>query len=439
VNRPLQNRLFRAIFLITIISLVLSLSAVEFFFGDMEDTILDIQLAKEQAYFMDQIKNESPQNLKEIRTWGSAHLTAVFLPDGLTDKTLPIYLHDLPSPYSAEIETGDDTHLIIVKPVLDPVGRLYIAQDITYLEGRESLLQITLLSVFLAASVIGVVMATASSRQLVNPLKHLTREIQATKPDKSMQRLATDYQDIEFINIASAFNRFLDALEAFVDREKSFVKLASHELRTPLAVITGALDIIEKRNQLSGADRLTLGRIRRATSDMHADVEVLLKLARGESEQGQRVKVSLQRSIRDTIADLESTHADHAGRFIVAEDASDQTLHTDPALLRMLIRNLLQNALKHTRGDIRIALINNGMSVSDDGQGLPDPVIKRLQRPLPAPSQTVKENSFGLLIVQLICERLGWHLTIPRSDDSGTDLHIRFSSPKPSNDTANPD
>ena len=91
MNRPLQNRLFRAIFLITIISLVLSLSAVEFFFGDMEDTILDIQLAKEQAYFMDQIKNESPQNLKEIRTWGSAHLTAVFLPDGLTRRCRYIY------------------------------------------------------------------------------------------------------------------------------------------------------------------------------------------------------------------------------------------------------------------------------------------------------------------------------------------------------------
>ncbi|MDG5500938.1 HAMP domain-containing sensor histidine kinase [Marinobacter sp. BGYM27] len=431
--KSLGTRLYRTIFLVSLVTILLSLGAIEFFYEDMEDTILDLELTQEQDYFRNHIQGDG------FQTWKTARLNAIFLPEGQPESLLPEYLKGRPTPDSSEIETGDETFLVLVEAISQPPGRLYLSQDISIMESQETLSQITLISIFLGMSLIGFVLARLSTRQLVDPLKRLTHQIQATEPDKSMQRLAIDYKDIEFINIASAFNRFLDALEAFVDREKSFVKLASHELRTPLAVITGALDIIEKRDQLSGADRLTLGRIRRATSDMHADVEVLLKLARGESEQGHRVKISLLRSIRDTIADLESTHADHAGRFIVAEDASDQTLHTDPALLRMLIRNLLQNALKHTRGEIRIALLNNGMSVSDDGQGLPDPVIKRLQRPLPTPSLTVKENSFGLLIVQLICERLGWHLTIPRSDDSGTDLHIRFSSPKPSYDTENPD
>ncbi|MDK7178822.1 histidine kinase dimerization/phospho-acceptor domain-containing protein, partial [Micrococcus luteus] len=77
-----------------------------------------------------------------------------------------------------------------------------------------------------------------------------------------MQRLDTDYDEIELHSISDSFNQFLMQIEQFVQREKNLLNMASHELKTPLAVMLGGLDILDKRGNLSPKDEVTLQRIR---------------------------------------------------------------------------------------------------------------------------------------------------------------------------------
>ncbi|BES72278.1 HAMP domain-containing sensor histidine kinase [Marinobacter nanhaiticus D15-8W] len=418
MKQSLARRLFRYLFGVSLVTALLSIVAIELFYEDMEDTILNLELTEEQAFFLNQIERPVSQS------WRTARLRAFYLPEGESEALLPDYLRDKPVPYSAELELPDATYLVLVRDVDEPAGRLYLSQDISIMEDQELLSQLTVLGVLLGMAVVGFVISRLSAKHLVNPLHRLTSQIQATEPAKSMRRLDTRYADTEFADIANAFNRFLDAIEAFVEREKSFVKLASHELRTPLAVMTGALDIIEKRGTLSEADRRTLGRIRRATDGMHSDVDILLKLARGSIDSDEYRKLSLNNSIEDTLEELESSQGDYRERLRFVPKQPDQTVTTDPALLRMLLRNLLLNALKHTRYGVDIETFPGRLRIRDYGDGLPHHITERLTQPVLTSRSSFQESSFGLLIVQLICERQGWQLNVVQSGESGTEIDV---------------
>lgn len=276
MKHSLSRRLFRTLLTVSLAATLLSLAAIEFFIEDVEDNILDLGLAREQDFFLGQISRDDYQE------WHTARLNAFFLGEGQPEDRLPAYLRNRPTPDSAEIEVDESTFLVRVEPVTEPAGRLYLSQDISLMEREERLSQLALLLVFVGMALIGVIISRLFAKRLTRPLQNMTNQIRATEPALSMHRLSTDYRDAEFAEIAAAFNRFLDALEEYVVRENRFVKKASHELRTPLAVIAGALDIIEKRGTLSQADLQTVGRIRRAATDMQSDVNVLLRLVQGE-------------------------------------------------------------------------------------------------------------------------------------------------------------
>lgn len=207
------------------------------------------------------------------------------------------------------------------------------------------------------------------------------------------------------------------------------MKLASHELRTPLAVMSGALEVLEQRQSLSDADQKTLGRIRRAIQTMRDDTEVLLELARSEASSDGARTIVLQDVVRSTVDDLEHGYPDQVGRIAIFNDTPALRVKTHPALVRMLLRNLLQNALRHTRAAVEIRMVNNTISVRDFGSGLPEKLNERLDAAgafgtTDSKADGFRNSTFGLLIVRLVCERLGWGLELARSDHEGTEFLI---------------
>ncbi|MCK7553349.1 HAMP domain-containing sensor histidine kinase [Marinobacter goseongensis] len=427
MKSSLTARLTRTLFLLIAATAAVSIFIVEQFVDDVEDTILDLELKADAEYFKERLRNDEFQPVK------TARLEAVFLPEGETEAVLPTYFQARILPFSREIEVGETTLLIVGERLEEPNGKLFLAQDITIMENREFLVQLILISVAAGMLLIGYFIARGSARYLVRPFRKLTREVLGAVPGTSVPRINTSYRDQEFCDIAEAFNRFLSELEHHIEREKSFVKLASHELRTPLAVMNGALNVLEQRQNLSEGDQKTLARLRRAMQTMRDDMDVLLELARSEaSSEGSRM-VKVSEIVRTTIDDLEHGHPDQAGRITLFEDNPDVRVRTYPVLVRMLMRNLLQNALRHTRSPVEVHMLSNGILVKDFGSGLPDAVVKNLRVSratgggLPRADQ-LNNTTFGLLIVRLVCERLGWGLQVTQSDDRGTEFMIEIGN-----------
>lgn len=417
----LARRIFLTIFAIGAINVLVTLIAVEYIYEDMEDTILSLELAEERAFLEQRIDGS------EVRRWNSALLTAIYVPDGATTE-LPPLLSDRPVPFSAEVADGDKSWLISVERTPGPPGVLYIAQDITLLEDREDFMQWAIALLCTGMLVLGLALARHGTARVLRPLHELTGEIRRIEPGTAMDRIRGDYAERELAEIAATLNHMLEALDAYVKREKSLVSLASHELRTPLAVIAGALDVIERRAAFGEADRRTLERIRLAADEMQSDVTALLALAR-RSDSAASETADLATCLEHVIAEIESSVPGAAGRIVPGQRCAPTRVRADPALVRMLLRNLVQNAVRHTRGQVRVDIEATRLTVSDDGDGLPAHVRERLSAP--QSSRQLPEDGLGLFIVRLICERLGWSYRALDRAPLGTVFELAWGTEPP--------
>ena len=425
MKNTLGKRLFRYILAISSITGMLSIIAIEWVYEGIESAILDYELTAEQSFYLNQISGPHYQN------WHTARLHAFFLPEGQNDLVLPAYLQHKTAPYAGEIIYSQDTYLVLVTHVEEPAGRLYLSQNISTIESNELNAQLSIVGVLLGMLLLGLLLSHLASKRLVKPLGQLTEQIRAIVPGKSMKRLTTHYTDLEFTDIAHAFNLFLDSIEDFIAREKLFIKLAGHEFRTPLAVITGALEIIDKRNTLSKKDQQTVARIRRAIDGMQTDLAILLKLVRGQINSDEIRQLNIHNSIANVIEELKHSRPNDNDRLRLTSKKTDQVISTDPILLHMLLRNLLINALQHTRNNVDIEIFSGGIRIRDYGAGLPESIAEKFKKQTSIHREgevkKLQDSHFGLLIVQLICERLGWHLNVSTIETSGTEIEILFT------------
>ncbi|MEX2961851.1 sensor histidine kinase [Microbulbifer sp. TYP-18] len=419
----LYTRLLKTIYLMVAITVLICVLAVELFFEDVESRALNFELQANADFFKANIEGNKFQH------WKTADLEAFFLPQDGSDARLPELFRGREAPSFDEVKIDGKTFLITVEQVNTPSGKLYLAKDFTSMERREFIVEAFLVLFAAIMLVAGFFVSKGSARLLIKPLEKLSRDIRVVKPGVSMQRLKRDYRDIEFVRIAESFNLFLSELEFHIKREKAFVKLASHELRTPLAVISGALEILEQRRDLTEKDQKTLSRIGNATRTMQQDTEMLLQLARGKADDENLTQVNVPRLAEEVVADLGSSNRSFANRAEIISEASVPRIYTNPVLVRMLLRNLIKNALVHTPSKVEIHLDEEQIHINDFGGGLPPPIVSKVTSSSYKESGGLQESSFGLLIVQLICERLNWQLEIAQSSKRGTRFVIHMNRP----------
>jgi len=429
VKPSVAARLARTIFILISAATATAMFAVDFFIDDADDTILNLELKEDAEFFKEQLEAGTFRPIKTPR------LDVFFLPAGESESLLPLYFQDLTLPYADEFEENGVTKQVYAKELEDPAGRLFLAQDTTTLESRQGLIQWTLIGITCVMFLAAFFFSRASANYLVRPLKRLTHEIQSIEPSKSMRRCHSEYRDREFADIAHIFNRFLSELESHIERERSFVKLASHELRTPLAVISGALEVIGQRGGLSAANQITINRIRTTTNAMKDDIEVLLALARSEDREEPIQRFSVQQLAKDLIADLEHGTPEFQGRVTLSCEEVGAIV-ASPSLVRMLLRNLIQNALRHTRSNVELTVKNGEIVVRDFGAGLSAENMKTLSgadQHLFDTKQVgnFRNSTFGLLVVRLVADRLGWSLELVQSNHQGTEFRIHTQGSLP--------
>ncbi|ROT45767.1 HAMP domain-containing sensor histidine kinase [Pusillimonas sp. NJUB218] len=419
--RSISYRIYRVIAVVGLISLVAMFVSTTLVNEDLEDTMLRVELAQEREFFLAQGFDASRPLLFQ-----GPGITRVYRPAeqghiGSDADVLPAIFEGLSLGFMGEISRDDRTYLVSVSTVSG--GTLYLARDITHFEEREWLFRMAILVVGVLVGLLVVVLSVLGARRVVQPLSELAERIQRLPVGPSIDRLPGHWQDAELQTIAGAFNDFVTELEAYVRREKSLLALASHELRTPIAIITGALDILEQRGGLSAADQATLGRIRRAADEMQSNVRVLLALARkSDDEDNVAGPVSLATEIHGVLEGL-ATDFPIASRVTFNASGPGQVC-ADPVVVRMLLRNLIQNALQHTARRIYIALHNDVVEVRDEGPGLNPVAQDILQGKQDLASGSGPVSGLGLYLVTLMVERLGWRLDLAQTTSSGTTVRV---------------
>ena len=221
---------------------------------------------------------------------------------------------------------------------------------------------------------------------------------------------------------------------------ESFTYSASHDLRTPLRGIEGfcALLLEENAHQLDAQGQVYLQRIQRSTLHMSQLINDLLAYARLEQMTERAEPVHLRPMVMAVTQAFEEAVQQRGGRLQVTVGA-DLQAQVDPRAMAMVLRNLLENALKFTppdrapiiRIDARVDAEFIELRVADNGQGFDmkhhDRIFGMFQR-LHRQDQ-IPGTGIGLALVSKAVERMGGRIWAVSTPGEGSVFH--FSVPMP--------
>ncbi len=210
----------------------------------------------------------------------------------------------------------------------------------------------------------------------------------------------------EIGRLARTMNAMLDRLQVADAAQAQFVSDASHELRTPIAVIRHELEV-----GLHGTDDVLLREIAAEVLDedlrMQRLVEDLLLLARRDGRAGEPVAAKRTLVDLDDIA-LTEAHRVNTDKQVITSGISAGQVRGDPDHLVRVVRNLVDNALRHATSVVDVAVISTGdgrvvLSVDDDGSGVADAdrtrIFERFGRLDEARARDDGGSGLGLAIV----------------------------------------
>ncbi|ANF57160.1 sensor histidine kinase [Halotalea alkalilenta] len=401
---------------IVLLTLFAALSSMLIVNNFMEDAALVSDMQKEREFLLSEVDPES------TFTWRTATIHAFWVPAGQqAEADIPDFFSLMPFPYNGEMNVDGLNY--VVNNIEVPGGRLYLAKDNSLHENNEKLFKQAIAAMCLVMVILAIILVQLTIRQLIAPLTLLTREIEKMEPAAAMARLSEQDVDKELQVVAKSFNRFLDEIESYVKREKTLLGMASHELRTPISIISGAMDGIESRGNTSLTDIKAMRRIRRAVDEMDASVEAILKLTKYGDQT--MTPVPVRDIVMEVLEDAGEAH--NARERVRLMGTAEPVVTADPVLLKMLVRNLLNNALQHTTGSVNIRIEKEWIEVNDEGTGLPQDSRAFLNTGIKRGG--LSASGLGLFIATLICERLRWRLLdLDNPMVEGTKLRLMFMS-----------
>ena len=244
----------------------------------------------------------------------------------------------------------------------------------------------------------------------LRPLGELRRELARRGPG-DLALLDAARVPAEIAPLVAELNRLFGRIDEALERERRLTADAAHELRTPLAVLSTQAQVA-RRASSDAARNEALDAIVAGAERAARLAEQMLTLARLESGQGAgaRERTELRELVRAVVAEA-APRAVGKGLDIALEDGPPVELDGNSALLAVLARNLVDNAVRYTPvgGRVRVAVTGDNraarVEITDDGPGVPAQELARLGERfhrLAAPGET--GSGLGLSIVLRIAE-----------------------------------
>jgi len=278
----------------------------------------------------------------------------------------------------------------------------------------------------------------------LRPLRRLARDVAARTPDR-LDPLPTETLPTEVAPLVTRLNSLFADIMRALENERRFTADAAHELRTPLAalkaqaqVALASVDAAERQHALTqilvGCDRAT-----------HL-VAQLLTLARLDADTPQQMHDVALRPIAEEVLAMSAGEAIEHRCDLVLHDG-DAHVRGDALLLQVLLRNLVDNALRHSGGtQIDVSITRHGshavLTVSDNGRGLAKNEHSHVQQRFHRSASTdsgddTAGSGLGLSIVRRITELHGGTLDIG-SPDSGKGVALLVHLPLAAKTPAGP-
>jgi signal transduction histidine kinase len=329
-------------------------------------------------------------------------------------------LGSTPLPVDDDLQTTtvDGETVLVVSEDIERDQTLVLAVSME--DDAETLATVaTLLAIALPLLLLLVAVTTWSVvGRALRPVELIREEVDGITAERLHQRVPVPETADEIAALATTMNGMLDRLDAAATAQRRFVSDASHELRSPLATIRQHAELAQAH-----PDVTSIGELAEVVSEeglrLQGIVESLLLLARldeGASTHDEAVDL-------DDIALGEVRRLRAAGIDVDGSGIHAARVHGDPRLLGQLVRNLADNAVRHSRGHVAIGVTPSDgyvfVTIEDDGTGVPaeerERIFERFVRLDEARSRDAGGSGLGLAIARGIAASGHGTLTV---DDS---------------------
>lgn len=245
--------------------------------------------------------------------------------------------------------------------------------------GHEGALEISLLVAVPVGAVAAAAVAWFAAGRALRPVHRMARRAERISAESPARRLPVAAHDHELAMLGGALNRMLDRIAEGREQERTFLDDASHELRTPLTILRGELELAQETVDEPAATRAALASAMEEVDRLTAITTDLLTLARADAR-----GVPLRCQPVD-VAEAADRAVRRAARgeveLAVQRLGTTTTVSVDPRRLEQVMTNLLSNAARHARGEVRVVVEGRddvvALIVCDDGPGFPEPLLAR--------------------------------------------------------------
>lgn len=268
------------------------------------------------------------------------------------------------------------------------------------------------------------------------PVERVRRQVASRQADE-LKQVSEDGLPAEIFPLVHELNLLFDRVRQAFEAQKNFIADAAHEMRSPLAALKLQVDGLRRATDESSRE-LAMHRITAGIDRATRLVEQLLMLARQQAaptDMGMKRPVHLSKMLQSIVGDLwESANARQIDMGVIEADDSVIFGHQDA--LNILVRNLLDNAIKYTpvggtvNAAVRLVDDHTELSIEDSGPGIPpadrERVFDRFYRVAGAPGNG---SGLGLAIVKTIADMHSAALSMGQSSSLGG-LQVKVVFPR---------
>lgn len=405
----MRLRIAAAVATLTLLAIAAQAVAMLLIFDEKEEEFIEEILGQQIAHSME-VWRTAPEsafpNAPDMQLYRIARDTppAAGIPPDVT--ALPVGNHEL-------VRDGREFHVAVRE---DEGARYILTYDVEDHERRSR--ELTLITA--SAGGLLALLVLLAGYLLAGGLASRLERLAARVDEPGDAPLVEPGMERELLAIADALDRYRRRQEAALSREQAFAANLSHELRTPLTAIRTDAEMLAALPDLPDVVTRRANRMIGSVDRINALGNSLLVLARDA-----RPALLEAIRLRPAIAAIWETLMPANGkpvrlRLEVPEDAA---VATDPALFDLVLRNLLDNALRYSEeGEIVCTLEGSRLVVIDCGPGFTAADLTHVfDRFYTGPRG---RHGLGLALVRHVCAACGWQVSAANSPTGGACVTI---------------
>lgn len=333
------------------------------------------------------------------------------------------------------VRVDDETYVVVVEEADDDAdGNLLVIVGRSTESAEETLATVAQLLAISVPLLVGLVALTTwlvVGRALA-PVERMRRQADAVTATSLAERLDEPPTRDEIGRLARTLNGMLDRLQSAQATQRRFISDASHELKSPLATLRQYAEVA--RTHPERVSEQELGEVvLEEGARLERLVQGMLVLAR--ADEGALRPEPVEVDLDDLLLE-EARRVRRAGLAVDTSGVRASRVRGDAALLAQLVRNLVDNAARHARTGIALAVSPDGsggrvaLTIDDDGDGIPladrDRVFDRFVRLDDARARHTGGSGLGLSIAREIARAHGGAVRVEDAPTGGARLRVEL-------------